>query len=342
MIDAKFNEMIRQHLNVGHEILYLTREEVKNLNVPKEVLFEQVTKALSMYSSGETLMPAKTNVFPDSSAVYISMPGLIPGMSAAGVKWVGAFNNNMKDYDLPSLCAMIIVNDYLTGWPICVMDGIHIMETRTPAIAMVAAQHLARKDAEVFGMIGLGREGSNHLTIAHLGIPNLKKILVWDVSEAAMDRAIANFQDQVPVPMEKAPSLEYIVRNSDVLASCTFFTNNPPKPPIQDEWVPKGQTIIVTDLHTQFDPAIINRADMYIVDSKAQQEHLVEDGYFYGPIPEPTCELGEILAGKHPARTSDDQIIVVNPSGMVVDDLAVTPVVIEMALEKGVGTKLPL
>ena len=43
-----------------------------------------------------------------------------------------------------------------------------------------------------------------------------------------------------------------------------------------------------------------------------------------------------------PARTSDDQIIVVNPSGMVVDDLAVTPVVIEMALERGVGTKLPL
>lgn len=339
----EFGKMIREHLDVGHEILYLTREEVKNLNISKEVLFEQVKKALAMYSLGEVKMPAKTNVFPDSSAVYISMPCLVPGMSSAGIKWVGAFNNNMRDYQLPSLCAMLMVNDYETGWPIAVMDGIHIMETRTPAIAMVSAQLLARKDSEVFGMIGLGREGSNHFDVVKYGMPNLKKVLVWDVSEAAMDRAIENYAEQLaPVEMVKADSLEQIVRESDVLASCTFFTNNPPEPPIKKEWVKKGQTIIVTDLHTQFSPDIINAADLYVVDSKEQQEHLVEDGYYYGPIQKPTCELGEIIAGKHAARTSDDQLIVVNPSGMAVDDFAVTPLVMELALQKGVGTKLPL
>ncbi len=336
-----FSNKVREYLNVGHEILYLTREEIRNLNIPKDVLKAQMEKALSMYSLGETQMPAKSHVFPDTQSVYIGMPALIPAIESAGVKWVGAYNHNVKNFGLPALSAMLLVSDYLSGWPIAFMDGVHVMETRTPAIAMVAAKYLARKDAEVFGMIGLGREGRNHFDVVEAGIPNLKKVLVWDVSEEAMDRAIADYSSKLSVPMVKAASLEEIVRNSDVLASSTFFSTDP-HPTIKDEWVPKGQTIIVTDLHSQFHPDTINRADMYVVDSLEQQKHLVEEGYFYGEIPVPDCELGHIIAGKHPGRTSDDQLIVANPSGMAVDDFAVTPLIIEMALERGVGIKLPL
>ena len=342
MSEKRFSERIRKYLNVGHELLYLTKEEVKSLNIPKAELKEQMEKALSMYSLRETQMPPKSHVFPDTSSVYIGMPALIPGEESVGFKWVSAYNNNIREFGLPSLSAMLLVSDYDCGWPIAFMDGVHVMETRTPAIAMVAAKYLARKDAEVFGMIGLGREGRNHFDVIEEGIPNLKKVLVWDVSEAAMDRAIADYGHKLSVPMEKAGSLEEIVRSSDILASATFFTTNPPEPPIQDEWIPKGQTIIVTDLHTQFQPATINRADLYVVDSLEQQEHLVEAGYFYGKIPVPNCELGHIIAGQHAGRTSDDQIIVANPSGMAVDDFAVTPLIIERALERGVGTILTL
>lgn len=337
-----FSEKVRKYLNVGHEFLYLTRDEVKSLNVPKEVLYEKVRAALTMYSNKETQMPPKAHVFPDENGCYISMPGLIPETGAVGHKWVGAYNNNMRDFGLPALSAMIVMADFETGWPIAFMDGVHIMETRTPAIASVIAKELARKDSEVFGMIGLGREGRNHFPVMPDALPNLKKILVWDISEAAMDKAIQDFQDQVPVPMEKAPSLEYIVRNSDVLCSATFFKIYPPKPPIPKEWIPKGQTIIVTDLHTQFDTAIINECGLYTVDSISQQIGLMEEHYFYDEIRMPDCEVGDIFAGRHPGRTSDDEIIVASPQGMAIDDFAVTPTVIEMALEKGIGTILPL
>ncbi len=337
-----FSEKVRKHLNVGHEILYLTRDEVKSLEVPKEVLYEKVKQALTMYSNKETQMPPKSHIFPDENGCYISMPGLIPETGSVGHKWVSAYNNNVKEFGLASLSAMILVADYESGWPIAFMDGIHIMETRTPAIAAVIAKELARKDSEVFGMIGLGREGRNHFPVMPDALPNLKKILVWDISEEAMDNAIADFNDKVPVPMEKAPSLEYIVRNSDVLCSATFFKIYPPKPPIKKEWIPKGQTIIVTDLHTQFEGAIINESALYVVDSKSQQEDLVKEHYFYDEIKEPDCEVGDIFAGRHPGRTSDDDIIVASPQGMAIDDFAVTPSVIEMALEKGVGTILPL
>lgn len=338
----EFSKMIREHLDVGHELLYLSRDDVKSLNIPKETLYEKVREALTMYSNKETHMPAKAHIFPDENCCYISMPGMIPEVGSVGHKWVGAYNNNMKDYGLPSLCAHIIVSDPETGWPIAFMDGVHIMETRTPAIATIIARELARKDSEVFGMIGLGREGRNHFPVMPDALPNLKKILVWDVNPAAMDKAIEDFQDIVPVPMEKAESLEYIVRNSDVLASATFFKINPPKPPIPKEWIPKGQTIIVTDLHTQFDPAIIRECDLYVTDSQAQQAGLVEEGYFYEEIRVPDCEVGDIFAGRHKGRVSNDDIIVANPAGMAIDDFAVTPLVIEATLKKGIGVKLPL
>ena len=338
----ELSEKIRKHLNVGHELLYLTREEVKSLDIPKEVLYEKVKNALIMYSNGETQMPPKSHIFPDENGCFISMPGLIPATGSVGHKWVGAYNNNKRDFGLDALSAMILVADYETGWPVAFMDGVHIMETRTPAIAAVIIKELARKDSEVFGMIGLGREGRNHFPVISDAMPNLKKIYVWDVNEEAMDRAIADFKDIVPVPMEKASSLENIVRNSDVLCSATFFKIYPPKPPIKKEWVPKGQTIVVTDLHTQFDTAIINESALYTVDSKSQQEGLVQEHYFYDEIKVPECEVGDIFAGRHPGRTSDDDIIVASPQGMAIDDFAVTPLVIELALEKGVGTILPL
>lgn len=341
MSELRFRERIGKYLNVGHEILYLTRKECESLNISRDLIRDQMEIALSQYSLGHTQMPPKSHVFPDEQSVYIGMPALLPKESSVGFKWVSAYNNNMRDFKLPSLSAMILVSDYECGWPIAFMDGVHIMETRTPAVAMVCAKYLANLNAETFGMIGLGREGRNHFPVICDTFKNLKKIYIYDVFESAMDKIIEDFQDKLPVPIVKASSMEEIVKESEVLASATFFSTNP-KPTIKDEWVPKGQTIIVTDLHSQFHPDTINRAAMYVVDSKAQQKGLVEEGYYYGTIPEPTCEIGEIIAGKFQGRTNPDQIIVANPSGMAVDDFAVTNIFVETALERGVGTILPL
>lgn len=341
MSELNFRERISKYLNVGHEILYLTRAECESLNVSRDLIRDQMEIALSQYSLRQTQMPAKSHVFPDAQSVFIGMPALLPAESSVGFKWVSAYNNNQKAFSLPSLSAMILASDYECGWPIAFMDGVHIMETRTPAVAMVCAKYLANLNAETFGMIGLGREGRNHLPVLCDTFRNLKKIYVYDVFESAMDKAIADFQDTIPVPLVKAQSLEQIVKDSEVLASATFFSTDP-KPTIKDEWVPRGQTIIVTDLHSQFHPDTINRADLYVVDSMEQQKGLVEEGYFYGTIPEPNCEIGHIIAGQHQGRTGSDQLIVANPSGMAVDDFAVTNLFIETALKKGVGTILPL
>jgi ornithine cyclodeaminase len=54
------------------------------------------------------------------------------------------------------------------------------------------------------------------------------------------------------------------------------------------------------------------------------------------------AELGEVLAGRRPGRESDDEIIVLNPMGMAVTDIACAAEVYTRARRQRVGTWLDL
>jgi hypothetical protein len=51
-------------------------------------------------------------------------------------------------------------------------------------------------------------------------------------------------------------------------------------------------------------------------------------------------ELGELLTGKREGRTRSDEIIVVNPFGLALEDLAVSQQIHRHALKNGLGTWL--
>ena len=55
-----------------------------------------------------------------------------------------------------------------------------------------------------------------------------------------------------------------------------------------------------------------------------------------------TAELGEITAGIKPGRTSDDEMIVCDLTGVGVQDVAAASLVLERALQNGKGEWLSL
>ena len=52
------------------------------------------------------------------------------------------------------------------------------------------------------------------------------------------------------------------------------------------------------------------------------------------------AELGELLEGVHPGRTSDDELTVFKSLGLAVEDLAAAELVVARARERGIGTKV--
>jgi alanine dehydrogenase len=67
----------------------------------------------------------------------------------------------------------------------------------------------------------------------------------------------------------------------------------------------------------------------------ALEEGVIDEGHLQ-------AELGEVLIGKHPGRTSDDEITLFRSLGLAVEDLAATRLVYERAMERGMGTQVDL
>ena len=54
------------------------------------------------------------------------------------------------------------------------------------------------------------------------------------------------------------------------------------------------------------------------------------------------AELGEVVAGRKPGRTRDDEVIIFDSTGTALQDVAAAAVVYERALHAGVGVRLNL
>lgn len=52
------------------------------------------------------------------------------------------------------------------------------------------------------------------------------------------------------------------------------------------------------------------------------------------------AELGEIIAGRKPARTSGEEIVIFDSTGTALQDMAAAAIVYERALRTGVGFSL--
>jgi ornithine cyclodeaminase/alanine dehydrogenase-like protein (mu-crystallin family) len=88
----------------------------------------------------------------------------------------------------------------------------------------------------------------------------------------------------------------------------------------------------LVSLFTDRRESLRNEAGEYI---QARETGLVERGLV---IP----EIGEVVNGDHPGRTSDTEITLFRSLGLAVEDIAAAQLVSERALERGAGLKVNL
>jgi ornithine cyclodeaminase/alanine dehydrogenase-like protein (mu-crystallin family) len=339
-LDLTDRENVSKKIEIGKEIIYLTREECMNLGISVDDIIDFTKEALLAHGRKEYEMPAKIGIHPLEEAFFHAMPAYVPSKNAAGIKWVECFPKNHERFNLPQTSGLMILNDEYSGWPLAIMDAVWITAMRTPAVTSIAAKTL-HPDAETFGMFGCGVQGMGHVEFITHTLKNLKKIYVHDVRKEAMDNLIATVQPKIDVEIVKAKDPEELVKSCEAVSSATVILKTPLKV-VKKEWVSKGQTILPCDLNTFWDPEIPKMADKYIVDSIDEHELFDSMGYFPDGLPEIYCETGEVIAGLKKGRESKDQLIVNSNIGIAVADVVMAREIFNRALDKGVGTKLPL
>ncbi|WP_240374022.1 ornithine cyclodeaminase family protein [Bacillus piscicola] len=328
-------------LEVGRDLLYISRDDIVGMERKQTTIIHLIERSLSIHGMKEVEMPAKIGIHPKENTFIHAMPAYIQEHQACGIKWAAGFPENRELYGLPQITALLTLNDPETGLPVAVMDASWITTVRTAAVTAVAARYLSNTNSETFGMIGCGEVGRKHVEFIANVLPKLKKIFIYDVSPQAMERLIQEIQPQMEVEIIQAASMEEVVKSSLIVASATVITEQP-RPQIKDEWIRKGQTILLCDLHTLYEDKTMKKADKYFVDSIEQNKLFQEYGYYPAGIPTINGELGEVVAGLKKGREHENELVIGNNIGMAVEDIMVGKAIFEAAANQGIGQTLKL
>jgi alanine dehydrogenase len=322
--------------------LILSEKEVKQLVGIKSAI-KTIEETFSEYGKGKTQMPAKIYLhLPKYNGDFRAMPAYIERSGACSLKWVNVHPQNKK-FNLPTVMATIILSDPKNGYPLLIMAGSYATALRTGAAGAVAIKYLARKDAQIVGMVGSGIQAEYQLKCL-LEIMHPKEIRVWAKFSAEAKSFIGK--------MKKSNLKFTIAKNIKdcVIASDIVITTTPSrKPLVKFEWLKKGCHINAIGADAkgkeELDPAILKKAKV-VVDSWGQASH---SGEINVPLKKQLiskkdiyADIGQILNGDKPGRTNSQEITVFDSTGLAIQDAAIADLVYRAALRQRIGKKINL
>ncbi len=322
-----------------NRLLYLSQEDVISVGLTMTEIIETLEVAFREKGRGNTEMPPKPGIHPGGEDNFIhAMPAYIPALNAAGVKWVSGFPGNQKK-GLPYITGLLILNDPETGIPISVMDCVWITAVRTGAATALSARHLARPESSVVGVLGCGVQGRTNVEALNTLFP-LKRVMAYDVNT----EAVRGYADEigsrlnlevipVGIPREAVTGCDIVVTAGPILKT--------PHATIQTGWLDEGAFASLVDFDSYWHPDAMQAAAKFCTDDTPQLRQYQQMGYFQN-IPEIHADLGELVTGQKPGReTSAERTLTAN-LGLAIDDMAVAPIIFRKAVEKELGTWLPL
>jgi ornithine cyclodeaminase len=321
------------------EVLILHEPEIRARLDPRACI-AAMEQAFAAYSTGEAQTPGVIHLdIPENGLaqkrgeIHVKA-GYMNGGSYYAVKIVSGFPGNAK-LGLPANDGMIVLFDADSGAPAAfLLDNGFITDFRTGAAGAVAAKHLARQKIAAVAVIGTGAQARYQVEMLALE-RNFSEVRIWGRDpQKAQARAdeLAKSAGIHTCNFAVTESVQRAVQDADIVITVTASR----KPLVRAAWLKPGTTVIAvgSDGHDkqELDVDVLARADKIVADSTAQClrlgeiHHAVERGAITKE--KIYAELGEITAGLKPGRTSEDEIIVCDLTGVGVQDVVAASLVL--------------
>jgi ornithine cyclodeaminase/alanine dehydrogenase-like protein (mu-crystallin family) len=303
--------------------------------------------ALGALAAGQADQPLRAIIRPGVA------PGLI-GVMPAYLGGPGGSGSRRGSYGIKALTitpgnpaagldahqGVMIVCDGPTGVPLAVLNASALTEIRTAAMSVLATDLLARPGAGDLAVIGTGVQARAHIR-AFSQARALRRIRVAGRDPARAAQFAAGLQAEIPVPVTACSSAAEAVAGADIIVTATSSA----QPVLRRAWISGGAHVnavgacLPTD--RELDPATVAAA-WFVTDRRESAK--AESGDYRLALAEGAigpghirAELGEILAGTAPGRTSPDQLTVFESLGLAVEDLAAAALAVRRATERGAG-----
>jgi len=319
-------------------LLYLSRADVERVGPDLRTIIGLLEAAFREKGQGRVEMPPKPGIHTRPDAFLHAMAASIPGLEAAGLKWVGGYPENPAR-GLPYISGLLILNDVDTGFPIAVMDCTWITGCRTGAATALSARYLARPDSSTVAILACGVQGRTNLEALATQFP-LRRVYAYDTRVAARDRYVREMSEQLGLEVIGVDEPEQAVGEADLVVTSGPILKHP-APAIRKDWLREGAFASAVDFDSYWTSEALAQVDRVATDDHAQFRYYRELGYLR-ETPEPYADLGELVTGVRPGRQSPTERTLAMNLGLALEDMAVAPEVLRRATAAGLGTWLPL
>jgi len=318
--------------------LLLTRRDVASL-LTIEDCTTAVERVFKMYGEGKTSPPGVLGVHADDGGFHIKAGLLELGRPCFAAKVNANFPQNSKRFGLPLIQGVIVLCDAENGYPLAVMDSMEITIQRTGAATAVAAKYLARPDSGTLTICGCGNQGRVSLKALTNLFP-IKTVLAYDSDADQSQRFARETSEETGISVEAVNGLKAAIVRSDIVVTCT-----PAKQSfLKQEWIRAGTFIAAVGADSEdkqeLESTLLsqNRTVVDMVEQAAtigEMHHAIEANLMTKD--DVHGELGEVVAGRKPGRSSADQIIIFDSTGMALQDVIVAAAVYEKAVSNCLG-----
>ncbi len=318
--------------------------QIFNLKQIKSVM-EQIDITSSIeegfvaYSQGKVVVPPVGElVFENPPADVHIKYGYIKDDDYFAIKIASGFYENYK-INLPTSDGLILLFSQKDGTLASILlDECYLTDVRTAVAGQVAAKYMAPSKIDCIGVFGTGVQGRMQVEYLKTVI-DCSNIIVW-----------GRTQDHLDTYKRDMEKLGYTVQTTldpgEVTEKCRLIiTATPSQTPLIDVKQIKPGTHITamgsdTHLKQEIDSKILQKADRIVADSieqclsrgeisKALQAGLIKK--------KDLIELGDVIAGRQPGRTSDEQITVADLTGVAVQDIQIAKAVYKALLQSNFG-----
>ncbi|MEO6238068.1 MAG: ornithine cyclodeaminase family protein [Vicinamibacterales bacterium] len=299
------------------------------------VAVEATREAFRADGEGRAHVPAVINLeVPARRGEFHVKTALIDGVPHVAVKIASGFYDNPAR-GLPTGSGMMAVFDAGTGLPVALLlDNGFLTDIRTGAAGAVAAEALALPAAVTVGVLGSGVQARHQVRCLRC-VRKVTRLMAWSPDRSRLDAYVREMRDE-GLDAHAAPTAEAVCRDADVLITAT-----PARAPlVQAEWLRPGQHITALGSDSpgkqELDTACLARADLLVVDRLTQcatfgeLRHALESGVLHAHAVH--AQLGEVVAGLKPGRTSASQMTIADLTGVGFQDTAIASRAIALVL----------
>lgn len=236
----------------------------------------------------------------------VRMPGTVEGIPAFSVQVQTAGPAGMQ--------AMLLLQQLETGKLLALMDAAHLSALRGAVVGALAAEVLSRTEASRVALVGAAPPAAMHLKCLRL-VRSLTQLRVFDEDHARAFELAARMQSTLHLPSRSTNTVEEAVADAELVVVVG--------PGLAPGMLPPGCHV------TSMGPGRLDGAAF--CDHRGLSEALGGEG---------GTELGEVLAGSAPGRTSGEQRTVFSHLGMPFQDLVAAWQVYQGALQDDGVTRL--